>query len=176
MSLKIRNFVYLVIFGILATMSSHMMWVIFQWRLIPHLILIISVAVVGENVISSQGYYYYTRQETNGPFVRNMPLWIMFLWIFSVQSSFLIPIYLGFNGLAAVYISGCLALLGDFILFEPYMSRKKELWRWTAVDRGYFEFIPPKLNRFTAPPGNYITWFAFPLVANSFLVLLMLFF
>ena len=120
--------------------------------------------------------YHYTRQDTNGPFVRNMPLWIVFLWIFSVQASLLLPLFLGLNLVIAIYASGWLALLGDFILFEPYMSRRKELWLWKAVERGYFKFIPSGLNRFTAPPGNFITWFLFPLLANSFLACLMFLF
>ena len=167
---------YLVAFVILATITSNMMWFHFQWRMIPHLLLIIFVAVIGENLVSSQGYYHYTRQDTNGPFVRNMPLWIVFLWIFCVQFSLLLPLSFGLNLFFAIYASGWLALLGDLLLFEPYMSRRKELWLWKSVERGYFKFIPSGLNRFTAPPGNYITWFLFPLLANSFLVSMMLLF
>ena len=83
---------------------------------------------------------------------------------------------LGLGGFAAIYMSGCLALLGDFLFFEPYMSSRKELWLWKSVDNGYFEFIPTKLNRFTAPPGNYITWFLFPLLANAFIASLVILF
>ncbi|MFW9788188.1 MAG: hypothetical protein ACFFE2_10830 [Candidatus Thorarchaeota archaeon] len=176
MSRKLRNFVYLVAFVALATISSNLMWYHVQWRVIPHSLLILVVACVGENLVSSQGYYHYSRQEINGPFVRNMPIWIMFLWVFIAQSSLLLPLSLGLDGLSAVFVSGVLASLIDLLFFEPYMSRKKELWLWRSVDNGYFEFIPSRLNRFTAPPGNYITWFLFPILSNFFLLSLMILF
>jgi hypothetical protein len=169
MSFKVQSFSFLIVFVILATITSNFMWIYFQWRIIPHLLLILSVAAIGENLVSSQGYYHYTKQGTNGPFVRNMPLWIIFLWVFCVQASLLVPLLLGLGGFPAILASGILAFSVDFLFFEPYMSRRKELWRWTSVENGYFEFIPSRLNRFTAPPGNYITWFVFPIVANCFL-------
>lgn len=142
--------------------------------MIPHLLLILLVSVIGENFVSAQGYYHYTKQEQNGIFVRNMPLWIMFLWLFCIQGSLLIPYILGFDPVSTILASGFIASMVDIILFEPYMSRRRGLWLWTSVNNGYFEFIPSKLNRFTAPPGNYITWFMFPILANCFLALLII--
>ena len=176
MLFRIKSCSFLVAFVILATITSNFMWSYFQWRIIPHLLLILSVAAIGENLVSSQGYYHYTKQDTNGPFLRNLPIWIIFLWVFCVQASLLVPLSLGLGGFSAIFVSGILAFAVDFLLFEPYMSRRKELWRWTSVENGYFEFISTKLNRFTAPPGNYITWFVFPLLANSFLAFLIIFF
>lgn len=152
------------------------MWLQFQWRMIPHLLLILLVAAIGENLVSSRGYYHYTKQDTNGPFLRNMPVWIMFLWVFCVQASLLIPLSLGLGGMSAIATSGFIASAIDFYFFEPYMSRRKELWLWTSVANGYFEFIPSKFNRFTAPPGNYFTWFVFPILANCFLALFVILF
>ena len=166
---RLRSFYLLLAFIALASITSNLMWFYFQWRMIPHLFLIILVALLGENLVSSQGYYYYTKQETNGPFLRNMPVWIMFLWVFCVQCSFLLPLALGLNTVSAIIASGFLASLGDFLIFEPFMSRRQRLWLWTPVEDGYFEFIPQQLNRFTAPPGNYITWLIFPILANCFL-------
>lgn len=174
MSFTIRNLAFLVVFVVLATITSHVMWIYFEWRMIPHLLLILFVSVIGENIVSSQGYYHYTRQESNGVFVRNMPLWIMFLWVFCIQASLLIPYSLGLDAVSTILASGFIASMVDIILFEPYMSRKKGLWLWKSVENGYFEFIPSRLNRFTAPPGNYITWFMFPILANCFLAVLML--
>lgn len=176
MTFSLRNFYLLVLFVVLAALTSSIMWDLFGWRMLPHMFLVLSVAVIGENLVSSQGYYHYTQQDTNGPFVRNMPIWIIFLWVFCVQASLLIPLSLGLGGFSAILASGILASIGDFLFFEPYLSRRKELWRWTSVENGYFEFIPSKLNRFTAPPGNYITWLVFPILANCFLAFLMVFF
>ena len=172
----LRSYSLLLAFAVLASITSNLMWFNFQWRMIPHLFLILLVAMIGENLVSSQGYYYYTKQVFNGPFLRNMPIWIMFLWVFCVQSSLLIPLALGLNVVTAIVLSGFLALLGDFLLFEPFLSRRKQLWLWTSVENGYFEFIPQQLDRFTAPPGNYVTWLVFPILANSFLALFMLLF
>jgi len=174
MSYRLRSFLLLVIFAILAVITSHIMWGYFEWRIIPYMLIILSVAAFGENLVSSQGYYHYTKQETNGPFFGNVPLWIMFLWVFCVQVCYIGSIYLGLSGLPACFMSGILASIADLLLFEPYLSRTKQLWRWTPVENGYFRFIPHKIHRFTAPPGNYITWLVFPILANSFLVFLMI--
>ncbi len=174
MSFKVRNFFLLVAFVVLSSITSNIMWEQFSWRILPHIFLIATIAMIGEHLVSSQGYYYYTRQERNGPFVRNIPLWIIFLWIFSIQASYLFALSIGFNGLIACLFSGWLSLLVDFIILEPFMSKMMELWLWTPVENGLFWFIPSRFNRFTAPPGNYITWLLFPIIMNSFLVLLLM--
>ena len=167
MSLKVRNVFLLVLVVVLASITTNILWARFDWHVLPQILLIVSIALIGEHLISSQGYYYYTRQDTNGPFFRNVPLWIPFLWVFSIQASFLISLILGLNGFAACLFSGWLASLGDFLLLEPFMSRMMQLWLWTPVERGYFSFIPSRFNRFIAPPGNYLTWLIFPILANS---------
>ena len=169
MNLRIRNFFLLVVFVALSSMTSNLMWNYFGWLILPHSLVIISIALAGEHIVSSQGYYYYTKQETNGPFVRNVPIWIAFLWVFSIQSSLLIAIAFGAEGVFACIISGLLASIGDLILLEPLLSRVLGLWLWTPVKSGYFGFIPSRINRFTAPPGNYIAWLLFPILANCFL-------
>ena len=78
----------------------------------------------------------------------------------------------GLSGIQAAVLSGLLAAVFDFVILEPYFSRHKELWIWDSVADGYFKFIPKKLNRFTAPPGNYITWLIFPIVINYGTILL----
>jgi hypothetical protein len=174
MSIRYRNLTFLVGFAIPAVITSHMLWGFYGWRIIPYMIIILSVVLVGENLVSSQGYYHYTRQDTNGPFVGNVPLWITFLWIFCVQASFIVSMYLGLGGFSACIMSGILASIADLLFFEPYLSRTKELWRWTPVENGYFRFIPSKVHRFTAPPGNYITWLLFPILANLLLIFLII--
>jgi hypothetical protein len=174
MSLKVKNFFLLVVFVVLASVTTNILWMRFGWHILTQILLIISITWIGEHLISSQGYYYYTRHETNGPFVRNVPMWIFFLWVFSIQASLLISISLGFSGVSACLMSGWLASLVDFIFFEPFMSRMMQLWRWTPVENGYFAFIPSKFNRFTAPPGNYLTWLFFPILANCFLGIMMI--
>ena len=139
------------------------------------MILILFVAAVGENFVSSQGYYHYTEQESNGPFLRRMPIWIMFLWVFTVQASVLIPLSFGLGGISAIVASGLIAASADFYFIEPLMSSRIGLWLWKSVDNGYFRFIPRGMNRFTAPPGNYLTWLMFPILANLFLAFLVIF-
>ncbi len=171
---RLESFVLLVIFGGLASITSQLMWSIFGWLMLLQVLLIFTIASAGESFVSSQGYYHYTKQERNGPFVKNVPIWIVFLWIFFIQSSLLFSLSLGFTGIQAATMSGVIACLTDFLLLEPLLSRNMELWRWTSVRKGYFAFIPAKYNRFTAPPGNYIAWMLFPLIANSILVSLIL--
>jgi len=174
MSSRAGSFVFLVTFGILTTLTSQYMWHSFGWLMLPQLLLIFCIAALGESFVSSQGYYHYTRHKRNGPFVRNVPLWIVFLWIFIIQGSLILSIMIGYTGVQAVVMSGMITCIIDFLLLEPFLSRHLELWQWTSRKRGYFYFIPARLNRFTAPPGNYIAWLLFPLVANSFLIFLML--
>ncbi|MBN2230104.1 MAG: hypothetical protein JW779_11000 [Candidatus Thorarchaeota archaeon] len=176
MSSRVSSFILLMIFGVLSTITLNVMWTTFGHLTIYHMMLIFIIASLGESIVSSQGYYHYTRQERNGPFIRNVPIWIAFLWTFSIQGSLLIALLAGATGIQAILASGLIACLADLILFEPFLCRNKQLWRWTPVTNGYFRFIPSRFNRFTAPLGNYITWFLFPIIANGFLGLLTLIF
>ncbi|MGQ4912860.1 MAG: hypothetical protein ACP6KW_11870 [Candidatus Thorarchaeota archaeon] len=168
-----NRFLLLMLFALLSTITSSVLWSIYGWHVFFQILFILLVAGVGENVVSSQGYYYYTRQHLNGPFVRRVPVWIMYLWVFSIQTSLLVSLSLGFTGLNASMMAGFLALLFDLTILEPYLSRTINLWKWTPVERGYFRFIPERLNRFTAPPGNYVVWYLFPFIANSLLIVLL---
>jgi hypothetical protein len=174
MSSRVGSFVFLIAFGVLATITSQFLWHSFGWLILPQLVLIFIIASLGESFVSSQGYYHYTRHERNGPFVRNIPVWIVFLWIFFIQGGLLFSLFLGLTGFHAVMFSGIIACTVDFLVIEPILSRRFELWRWTPTRRGYFYFLPARLNRFTAPPGNYIAWLFFPMIANTFLTFLML--
>jgi hypothetical protein len=174
MSLKVQNFLFLVVFVSLSTITSNILWNSYSWRILPQMLLIILIALVGEHLVSSQGYYYYTRHERNGPFLRNIPMWIIFLWIFLIQASYIVSLLIGLNGLSACLFSGWFASLIDFLFLEPLMSRMMGLWLWTPVEKGYFGFIPSRFNRFTAPPGNYITWLLFPILANCFLGIILI--
>jgi magnesium-transporting ATPase (P-type) len=173
MNSRVGSFIFLVAFSALATITSQLLWHLFDWLILAQLLIIFAIASLGESLVSSQGYYHYTRQKRNGPFVRNVPIWIVFLWIFFIQGGLLLSVALGLTGFAAASMSGMVACIIDFVLIEPFLSRYMELWRWTPVRRGYFSFIPARFNRFTAPPGNYIAWLIFPMIANGFLILLM---
>jgi magnesium-transporting ATPase (P-type) len=172
MNLRAGSIIFLVIFSLLSTITSQLLWHLFGWLMLVQLIFVFVIASFGESFVSSQGYYHYTKHRRNGPFVRNVPIWIVFLWIFITQGAFLLSIAIGLTGFAASWMSGILACTADFLLLEPILSRYMELWRWTPVRRGYFSFIPARLNRFTAPPGNYLAWLFFPMIANGILTLL----
>lgn len=171
-----KNLALLGIFVIFALVTSYLMWEIVGWFLIPQIILVLAIVNVGENFVSSQGYYNYPRANYNGPFIKNVPLWITFLWIFSIQGSYLFLVSIGLNTIPAVIFSGLIASIADFILFEPLMSSFLGLWQWTPVENGYFRFIPSWFNRFTAPTGNYVVWLLFPIISNFSLVFPMLLF
>ncbi|MHA1421317.1 MAG: hypothetical protein ACTSSD_04395 [Candidatus Thorarchaeota archaeon] len=165
-TVRARYVKVLAFFTLLSVLSTFLMWNYMGWSVLVQIAGIILVAVFGESLVSSQGYYQYPKKESNGPFIRNVPIWIPFLWIFSIQMSFLTGLVFGLSGIQAVVLSGILAVVFDLVILEPYFSRNKELWIWDSVSDGYFKFIPKQLDRFTAPPGNYITWLFFPIVMN----------
>ena len=171
-TIRARYLRVLMIFTILAAISTYWMFQYVGWSALAQLAGIVFVAAIGESYVSSQGYYEYSKNDINGPFIRNVPVWIPFLWIFSIQTAFLTGLILGLSGIEACLLSGVLALVFDLAFLEPYLSRKKELWIWTSVANGYFRFIPSEVDRFTAPPGNYIVWLVFPILMNYGTILL----
>jgi hypothetical protein len=148
------------------------MWIYLGWSVLIQITGIVLVTVYGESLVSSQGYYHYPKKKDNGPFIRNVPIWIPFLWIFSIQAAFLTGLVFGLTNLQACVLSGIFAVIFDLVILEPYFSRQKELWIWSSVENGYFNFIPDELDMFTAPPGNYITWLMFPILVNYGTILL----
>jgi hypothetical protein len=171
-AIRARNLRILAIFAILAAISTYWMYQYVGWSALVQPAGIILVAAIGESYVSSQGYYEYPKNHSNGPFIRNVPIWIPFLWIFSIQAAFVTGLIFGLSGLEACLLSGLLALVFDLLFLEPYFSRQKELWIWYSVQNGYFRFLPSQLDRFTAPPGNYLVWLIFPILMNYGTVLL----
>ncbi|MFW9888238.1 MAG: hypothetical protein ACFFER_08655 [Candidatus Thorarchaeota archaeon] len=171
-AIRARYMRILVIFTILAAISTYWMLQYVGWSALAQPAGIILVAAIGESYVSSQGYYEYPKSHSNGPFIRNVPIWIPFLWIFSIQAAFLTGLIFGLSGFEACLWSGLLALVFDLLFLEPYFSRQKELWIWYSVRNGYFRFIPSQFDRFTAPPGNYLVWLIFPILMNYGTVLL----
>jgi len=156
-----------VLFGILAVGTSSYLWHVYGFPALLQTVAIVLVAAGGEHFVSGKGYYHYT--HINGVFIGRVPAWIPLLWVAVIQSSLIVPLMVGTSMIEAITISGLLCFSLDFYLLEPLLSRKLGMWRWTAVERGYFRFIPKQVNRFTAPFGNYLTWLIFPIVLNSFL-------
>lgn len=171
-TIRVRYLMVLALFTCLATISSYWMWTYLGWSIVIQLAGIMLVVLFGESCVSSQGYYQYPKKDLNGPFIRNVPVWIPFLWIYSIQSTFLTGLVFGLSGFEACVLSGLFALAFDLLFLEPYLSRRKELWIWSPVENGYFRFIPKELDRFTAPPGNYIVWLIFPILMNYGTILL----
>jgi len=91
------------------------------------------------------------------------------MWIVAIQGSYIALFLLGFKTTEAIALSGIVCASIDFYLVEPLLSRRIGMWLWNPVNRGYFSFIPPQVNRFTAPFGNYMTWMVFPVILNGFL-------
>lgn len=151
-------------FFVLASITSYMIFQIFSLILFVQLFVILLVAALGEHYVSGKGYYHYS--QTNGLFIGRVPTWIPLMWVFFVQASFIVPYLFGIHIIIAVLISGVLCAAFDLIVVEPILCRMKKLWSWTTVDEGYFDFVPEQLDRFTAPPGNYVTWLIFPILMN----------
>ena len=171
-AIRARYLRILAIFTILAAISTYWMFQYVGWSALAQLAGIVLVAAIGESYVSAQGYYQYPRNDSNGPFIRNVPVWIPLLWIFSIQTAFLTGLIFGLTGFEACMLSGLLAAAFDLLFLEPYFSRQKELWIWYSVKNGYFGFLPSQLDRFTAPPGNYFVWLIFPILINYGTILL----
>jgi uncharacterized membrane protein len=147
--------------------TSYLLWQVFAYRVIFQIIAILGISALGEHIVSGKGYYHYT--ERNGVFIGRVPVWIPFMWLSVVQSSALLALYFGADGVHIILVSGLLTFIGDFILLEPLFSRQLGFWHWTPVENGYFSWIPTSVNRFTAPIGNYLVWIVFPLLTNAIL-------
>ncbi|MFW9847996.1 MAG: hypothetical protein ACFFF4_02585 [Candidatus Thorarchaeota archaeon] len=150
------------IFISLGFVTSSFLWGVYGWIISIQVILILSIGFLGEHVVSGQGYYHYT--ELNGILVGKVASWIPFMWLFIIQGLFIAGLFFGLDGISSSFFTGTTGALIDLILIEPYCSRKKSLWIWKRVENGYFSFVPSKLNRFTAPAGNYVVWYLFPLL------------
>ncbi len=152
-------------FVVLSFITCNLLWSLVGWYVYPQAGMVLLIAALGENHVSGKGYYSYT--SVNRYFVGRVPLWIPFMWVFVVQGALLMCLLSGFTGFVAVYVSGIMCILGDFLFAEPYLCAQKKLWEWKPVEKGYFKFVPAKINRFTAPLGNYVVWFVFPFLLNS---------
>lgn len=167
---RVISYPLLLVFLISSIILEHLLWPIYGWRLIVQIQFVLLVSTLGENIVSSQGYYRYARKAVNGPFARNVPMWIPLMWLTVVHSTFLLSLLIGVDELTAAMLSGVIASSIDWAIIEPLMSRQLGLWKWKKVEKGYFHFIPKEFNRFTAPFGNYLTWFIFVGVANFLLI------
>lgn len=155
------------LFASLGAATSYIIWYDTGWYVVLQILVTLIIGGFGEHYVSGQGFYHYTR--VNGVFVGRVPTWIPFMWVFVVQGTLIAALALGFKGFPAVAGSGLIGLSLDSLLLEPYLSKSKGLWLWNRGKRGYFDFVPPNLNRFYAPVGNYLVWLFFPVVMNWFL-------
>jgi uncharacterized membrane protein len=165
-----NGIVLTILFGLLAVITTTALWNNFGPMTIIQTVAILIVATIGEHFVSGKGYYHYTTM--NGVFVGRVPTWIPLMWIVVIQGSFLISLIFSTRTMDAIALSGILCASLDLYILEPLLSRKLGMWRWTSVDDGLFSFIPKRVNRFTAPFGNYLTWLIFPIILNFFLVCL----
>ncbi len=154
-------------FAMLCVITSSILMTRFGNIVSTQLILILIIAAIGEHHVSGKGYYHYTKK--NGLFIGRVPLWIPLMWAVAIQGSFALLLVLRFNTTEAVALSGVICTSLDFYFIEPLLSRKIGMWLWNSVENGYFRFIPTRINRFTAPFGNYVTWMIFPVILNAFL-------
>ncbi len=158
-----------VVFMTLGFLTTSTLWQWYEWIVAIQVLSILVIGTFGEHFVSSQGYYRYT--EINGFFIGKVATWIPFMWLVVIQSLFIIGIWLRLDGISASLFAGTMGALMDFGIIEPICSRKIRLWVWEPVARGYFSFVPARLNRFAAPTGNYIVWYIFPTLMGLFLVL-----
>ena len=155
------------LFMMLSVITSSILWIRFGNIVFLQFFIILIIATIGEHYVSGKGYYHYT--EINGFFIGRVPLWIPLMWIVAIQGSYMFLILLGFRTTEAIALSGVICASADFYFIEPLLSRRAGMWLWNSVNRGYFGFVPSRMNRFTAPVGNYVTWMVFPVIINAFL-------
>lgn len=161
---KVVGVVLTIIFLSSSVFTSYLLWLLFGWRVIAQIVVILSIGSFGEHHISGQGYYSYT--SYNGIFMGRVPLWVPFMWLCTIQCIGLFMYLIGITGFFAVLGSGVFGALLDFLVVEPIFCKFFGLWEWTQVNDGYFSFFPTELNRFTAPIGNYIVWLGFCALGN----------
>ena len=161
---------FLVPFAILALFLLYLVWGIFEIKALIQTIFVLLISTVGEHYVSSQGYYQYSQSINNGPFLGRVPLWIPLMWLTIIQGTFIFSHLLSISGLPLCVATGVTAFVADILIIEPILSAKLGLWHWTPVENGYFSFVPPQINRFTAPFGNYFVWFSFVGLANFLLI------
>jgi len=173
---KMLGHILAAILVVLATSTTYLLWTMAGWRVGVQIVAILIVGAIGEHYISGQGYYHYTESKTNGFFVGRVPLWIPFMWVFAVQGTLVLSLMMGLPAAGAILGSGLLGAVLDLVIIEPVLSRERALWTWTPVENGYLGFLPAQVDRFTAPPGNYLVWLVFPAMANWLLYGLMILF
>ena len=156
--------VFLVSSIFLSLITTILLWEIVGWAVIFQILVIFLIGALGEHYVSGKGYYHYT--EVNGTRIGNVPIWIPFMWVVVVQGSLVVALLLGFTGISLFLSTGIMAFLLDFLIIEPLLCDSMEFWLWTPVNGGYFSFLPPRFNQFTAPVGNYLVWFGFPCLIN----------
>ena len=126
-------------------------------------IIVFTVALVGENMISKAGAYSYNMEHK--PVIGRVPLFIPLLWLtMNLGSLFVSYVTLSTigitDGLYIVMISAIIPLVFDLLLFEPKLSKERNVWVWQKTTKLY------------APYDNYLVWFAFPFLANLLLMVM----
>ncbi|MCK4280014.1 MAG: hypothetical protein KAW94_05520, partial [Candidatus Thorarchaeota archaeon] len=103
---KIFGHILTAILVVLATSTTYLLWTMAGWRVGVQIAAVLIVGAIGEHYISGQGYYYYTKSKTNGFFVGRVPLWIPFMWVFTVQGTLLFSLMMGLPAAEAILSSG----------------------------------------------------------------------
>ncbi len=158
-------FTILSVIGIISTFSIY-----------PPLSAIIFISLIalivgfGEDFVSGRGHYTYKKVK---PFKSNIPLYIIPFWIGIITllntGSALLVMEMGMDPsgggvLWSAFFTGGACFLLDLILIEPIMCKRLEYWKWHEKKTILSKFN--KKNGFTAPLGNYFTWFLFPFLAS----------
>lgn len=158
----------LILFFVLSAMTTVFLFKSYGLLVLIQYLLILLVSLVGEQIISSWGYYHYTNK--NHVFIGPVPASIPFFWVFFIQFSLIVARNFFSKDFGLIFFSSLITLLLDSVFIEPYLSKKKGYWVWTPRENGMFNFVPKQVNRFTAPFGNYFTWFMFPFLMNALLI------
>ncbi len=155
-------------FFVLSTLTTLVLYPFYGLLVIVQALLILIASFVGEHIVSSWGYYHYT--DKNNFFIGNVPVSIPLFWVFFIQMSLIVSKFFLRSDSLIVFVSALILFLLDLLFLEPFLSKRKKYWVWTPKEKGMFHFIPEEINNFTAPFGNYFTWFVFPVLMNTLLV------
>jgi len=157
------HIILLTIFFAMSTFFVLYSYLSFGLPVMLYTIIVLTIALVGENLITRAGAYSYNLDHK--PIVGKVPLFIPLLWL-SMNLGSLFVSYIVFqsmgivNGLQIALFSAMIPLLIDLLFLEPKLSKKRQVWTWETTTKLY------------APYGNYLVWFAFPFLTNLLLMVL----
>jgi uncharacterized membrane protein len=163
--LEFNRRLHIILLAVFLAMSTFFVvhsYITFGLPVMLYSIIVLTIALVGENLISRAGVYSYNMDHK--PMIGRVPLYIPLLWLTMNLGSLFISYFafasLGIHdGFQIALFSAMIPLLVDLLFLEPKLSRDRQVWTWENTTKLY------------APYGNYLVWFAFPFLTNLLFII-----